>query len=109
MVCERRVNPAGRGHVGFWNVICVANRTGRLYASGYIVSQQDYVLDIPFERLPVGPNSTRPEQHFQVAIHRIEQETGLIFDDAVRAADVYTGPQSGRRIRSAADIEHPRR
>jgi endonuclease G len=74
-----------------------------------MVSQQDYALNIPFERLPIGPNSTKPGQNFQVAVTKIETETGLIFADAVRQADVYTGPSTGRQLRTVADVQHPRR
>ncbi|MDO8409390.1 MAG: DNA/RNA non-specific endonuclease [Phenylobacterium sp.] len=93
----------------FWKVIAVADKAGKLFTSAYIVSQQDYALNIPFERLPVGPNSTEPGQNFQVSVAKIETETGLIFPKAVRKADVFTGPQNGRALRSVADVEHPRR
>ncbi|MBY5721774.1 hypothetical protein HFO33_35370 [Rhizobium leguminosarum] len=93
----------------FWKVIAVVDRNGSLYTSAYMVSQQDYALDIPFERLPVGPNSTKPGQNFQVPVTKIEQDTGIIFADVVRAADVYTGPTAGARLRTVADIQHPRR
>jgi endonuclease G len=93
----------------FWKVIAVTDRNGKLYASGYIVSQKNYALNIPFEQLPVGPNSSKPGQNFQVPVARIESETGIVFPDAVRQADVYQGPANGRSLRSYADIEHPRR
>lgn len=93
----------------FWKVVVVADQAGRLLSSGYLVSQREWVLDIPFERLPVGPNSDRPAENFQVPIARIAAETGLAFDPVVLAADVYTGPASGRALRSLADVEHPRR
>lgn len=93
----------------FWKVVAVVDRRGQLYASGYLVSQQDYALDIPFERLPVGPNSTEPGQNFQVSVAKIEAETGLVFPDAVRQADVFNGPMAGRRLRTLADVQHPRR
>lgn len=93
----------------FWKVIAVADKAGRLYSSGYMVSQQDYALDIPFEQLPVGPNSTKPGQNFQVPVAKIEADTGIVFPDVVRQADVYTGPTAGRRLRTVADVQHPRR
>lgn len=93
----------------FWKVIVVADKMGKLYSSGYIVSQQEYALDIPFERLPVGPNSTQPGQNFQVPITKVEAETGLEFPDVVKQADVYTGPRTGRRLRTFGDVQHPRR
>jgi endonuclease G len=93
----------------FWKVIAVADTAGKLYSSGYMVSQQQYALDIPFERLPIGPNSTKPGQNFQVPVAKIEADTGLVFPDVVRQADVYSGPSAGRRLRTVADIQHPRR
>ena len=93
----------------FWKVIAVTDRNGKLFSSAYLVSQQDYALDIPFERLPVGPNSSKPGQNFQVPVIRIEAETGLSFPDNVRQADVYQGAAGGRRLRTFTDIEHPRR
>jgi endonuclease G len=93
----------------FWKVIAVADRAGRLYSSAYVVSQQEYALNIPFERLPVGPNSADPGQNFQVPVAKIEMDTGIIFPDVVRQADVYTGPANGRRIRTLGDVQHPRR
>lgn len=93
----------------FWKIIAVNDKSGKLYTSAYMVSQQDYALNIPFERLPVGPNSTKPGQNFQVAVTKIENETGIIFADVVRQNDVYQGPESGRPLRTVADIQHPRR
>ncbi|WP_036294998.1 DNA/RNA non-specific endonuclease [Methylosinus sp. PW1] len=93
----------------FWKVVVVADRRGALYSSAYLVSQQDYALNIPFEQLPVGPNSAEPGQNFQVPVTKIETETGLRFPDAVRSADVFTGPGAGRRLRTLADVQHPRR
>lgn len=93
----------------FWKVVAVVDKVGKLYTSAYLVSQKDYALDIPFERLPVGPNSTKPGENFQVPVTLIETETGIVFPDAVRQADVYQGPANGRRLRTLADIQHPRR
>jgi len=93
----------------FWKVVAVADAGGRLFTSGYVVSQRDYAQNIPFERLPVGPNSTKPGQNFQVPVTLIETETGIVFPEVVRAADVYAGPPSGRSLRTLADIQHPRR
>lgn len=93
----------------FWKVVAVADRNGKLFTSAYLVSQQEYALDIPFEQLPVGPNSTEPGQNFQVPVAKIEAETGLEFPDAMRQADVFTGPAAGTRIRTLADVQHPRR
>jgi endonuclease G len=93
----------------FWKVIAVADKRGKLYSSAYMVSQQQYARNIPFERLPIGPNSTKPGQNFQVAVAKVEADTGLVFPDALRQADVYSGPAGGRRLRSVADVEHPRR
>ncbi|MBB3979358.1 hypothetical protein GGQ64_004598 [Rhizobium azooxidifex] len=74
-----------------------------------MVSQQDYALNIPFERLPVGPNSTKPGQNFQVPVAKIVEDTGIMFADVVRNADVFSGPSGGRALRTVADIQHPRR
>lgn len=93
----------------FWKVVIVADSAGTLSSSAYMVSQQDYALGIPFERLPVGPNSTKPGQNFQVPIAKIVADTGIQFDAVVTAADVYSGPANGTPIRSVADISHPRR
>ncbi|MFA1623287.1 DNA/RNA non-specific endonuclease [Rhizobium mongolense] len=93
----------------FWKVIAVTDKNNRLYTSGYMVSQQDYGLNIPFERLPVGPNSTKPGQNFQVPVAKIIEDTGIVFTDDVVNADVYSGPSTGRALRTVADIEHPRR
>lgn len=93
----------------FWKVIAVVDSAGKLFTSGYIVSQKDYALGIPFEVMPVGPNSTRPGQNYQVPVTRIEADTGIIFPPAVRKADVYHGPAVGTALRSTADIAHPRR
>jgi len=88
----------------FWKVVLVVAGDGKLYASAYVVSQQKFVENIPFERKPVGEFNT-----FQVAIAELEARTGLQFVDAVREADVYTGPAKGRRLRGLSDVEHPRR
>ncbi|WP_018240699.1 DNA/RNA non-specific endonuclease [Ensifer sp. BR816] len=93
----------------FWKVIAVTDKNERLFTSGYMVSQQDYALNIPFERLPIGPNSTKPGQNFQVPVAKIVEDTGIVFADDVLTADVYSGPSTGRALRTVADIEHPRR
>lgn len=93
----------------FWKVVAVVDTAGTLFTSGYIVSQQAYALGIPFERLPVGPNSDKPGQNYQVPIAKIETDTGVLFDAVVRDADVYRGPPNGTALRTTADIAHPRR
>jgi endonuclease G len=74
-----------------------------------MVSQQAYALNIPFEDLPVGPNSSKPGQNFQVPVTKIEADTGIVFDPVVRGHDVYNGPPNGRSLRTLAVVQHPRR
>ncbi|NJP08691.1 MAG: hypothetical protein HC866_03770 [Leptolyngbyaceae cyanobacterium RU_5_1] len=88
----------------FWKVVAVVDRDGKLYSSAYVVSQEKFVDDIPFERRPVGEFN-----NFQVSVTSLETRTGLKFTDEVRQADVYTGPASGTGLRGFGDIEHPRR
>ena len=88
----------------FWKVILVVDRDQKLYSSAYVVSQKEFVDNIPFERLPVGEFN-----NFQVSIANLEARTGLKFSDEVRRADVYTGPSRGTGLRGLSDIQHPRR
>ncbi|CAH2394154.1 hypothetical protein MES4922_10067 [Mesorhizobium ventifaucium] len=48
-------------------------------------------------------------QNFQVPVTKIIEDTGIIFANVVRNADVYSGPSAGRTLRTVADIQHPRR
>lgn len=86
----------------FWKVVLVTDGVGKLYSSAYVVSQEKFVNNIPFELRPVGEFN-----NFQVSIANLETRTGLKFSDEVRKADVYTGPSKG--LRGFGDIEHPRR
>jgi endonuclease G len=88
----------------FWKVIVVRDRAGTLFASAYVVSQERYARDIPFERLPVGTFN-----NFQVPLTTLEARTGLNFGDTVRAADVLRSGSSDVPLRSLGDIQHPRR
>jgi endonuclease G len=88
----------------FWKLVAVVDASGRLYTSAYIVSQEKYAKNIPFEVLPVGQFN-----NFQLAVVRLEELTGLSFGDTVRAADVLSGDTTDRPLRSLADILHPRR
>ncbi|WP_208341184.1 DNA/RNA non-specific endonuclease [Aetokthonos hydrillicola] len=88
----------------FWKVVLVVDGVGTLYSSAYVVSQERFVKNIPFERLPVGEFN-----NFQVSIANLETRTGLKFSDKIRRADVYTGPSNGKGLRGFGDIEHPRR
>jgi endonuclease G len=88
----------------FWKVVLVVDQDAKLYSSAYVVSQEQFVDNIPFERKPVGEFN-----NFQVSIRELETRTGLKFSKPVRQADVYTGPAKGRGLRGFSDIEHPRR
>ncbi len=88
----------------FWKVVLVVDGQSQLYSSAYVVSQEKFVNDIPFERKPVGEFN-----NFQVSIANLETRIGLKFCDQVRKADVYTGPSRGKQLRGFSDIEHPRR
>ncbi|NMG06034.1 DNA/RNA non-specific endonuclease [Brasilonema sp. UFV-L1] len=88
----------------FWKVVLVVDRNRKLYSSAYVVSQERFVNNIPFERRPVGEFN-----NFQVSITNLESRIGLKFSDEVRRADVYAGRSQGRGLRGFSDIEHPRR
>jgi endonuclease G, mitochondrial len=88
----------------FWKVVLVVDKNRKLFSSAYVVSQERFVRDIPFELLPVGQFN-----NFQVSIANLETRIGLKFSDEVRRADVFTGDSQGRRLRGFSDIEHPRR
>lgn len=88
----------------FWKVVVVLDKDGKLYSSAYVVSQERFVNNIPFELRPVGQFN-----NFQVSITNLENRIGLKFSDEVRKADVFTGGSQGRRLRGFSDIEHPRR
>jgi endonuclease G len=87
----------------FWKVVAVVDGDDRLYSSAYVVSQEKYARDIPFEVLPVGDFN-----HFQVPLTKLEARTGLRFPQSVGEADVLAG-QADRPLRALADIAHPRR
>lgn len=87
----------------FFKVIAVVDSTDRLFASAYVVSQQKWAQDIPFEELPVGDYN-----HFQTSIAKIEAQTGLRFADVLKTADVLAGG-SDIGLKSLADIQHPKR
>jgi endonuclease G len=86
----------------FWKVVVVRDRTGKLYSSAYVVSQERYAQNIPFERLPIGEHN-----NFQVSIAKLEQRTGLAFSNVVGSADVYSGLDD-RPLRGLGDVVHPR-
>lgn len=54
----------------FWKVVLVVNGNGKLYSSAYVVSQEKFVHDIPFERKPVGEFN-----NFQIPIAELETRT----------------------------------
>lgn len=88
----------------FWKVVVVVDGSGKLYSSAYVVSQEQYAHNIPFERLPVGNF-----KNFQVSVARLEQRTGISFGTNVLAADVIKGETTDRPLRGLVDIQHPRR
>jgi endonuclease G len=87
----------------FWKLVVVQDKDGKLYASAYVVSQEKYATNIPFEKMPVGEFN-----NFQVSIKKLEQATGLAFPQVVRDADTKTSPDD-TPLRSYGDIEHKRR
>ncbi len=87
----------------FWKLVAVKDRANKLFASAYVVSQKKFAKNIPFELLPVGEFN-----NFQVSIARLEELTGLTFDQSVRTADVIPGEPQGRPLRSLVDIKLPR-
>lgn len=88
----------------YWKVIAVRDARRKLYSSAYVVSQQQYARNIPFEQLPVGQYN-----NFQVPLARLEAQTGLSFSRNVRNADVLKGATEDVPLRSLADVVHPRR
>lgn len=88
----------------FWKVVAVVDGAGKLSASAYLVSQQAYARNIPFERLPVGPHRS-----FQLPVAGLQGELGLTFAPALHAADVWAGQTEPRPLSSLADVYHPRR
>jgi endonuclease G, mitochondrial len=88
----------------FWKVVSVVDGKGKLYSSAYVVSQEKFVDEIPFELKPVGEFN-----NFQVSVTSLEKRLGLKFADELHKADVYTGSSRGRELRGFSDIQHPRR
>jgi endonuclease G len=88
----------------FWKVVVVIDDNRELFSSAYVVSQEKFVDNIPFEQMPVGEF-----KNFQVPITTLEDRTGLRFSKEVVRADVYDGPTNGRGLRGFSDIQHPRR
>jgi len=87
----------------FFKVIAVTDSNNKLYASAYVVSQQKWAQNIPFEILPVGDFN-----HFQTSISKIEAQTGLGFAAILKQNDVLGGGND-IGLKSLADIKHPRR
>jgi endonuclease G len=88
----------------FWKVIVVRDAARTLYSSAYVVGQQKFARNVPFEQLPVGDFN-----NFQVPLARLQAQTGLSFSRNVREADVLKGATEDRPLRSLADVIHPRR
>lgn len=82
----------------FWKVVAMVNDdTGQLSATGYVVSQRDFVQDLEFV---FGPYET-----YQVALATIEAQTGLDFGE-LRTFDPFTGIEAvaARPLRTFDDI-----
>jgi len=87
----------------FFKVVAVLDGAGTLSSSAYVVSQEQYALNIPFERTPTGPY-----RDFQVSIASLEAATGLNFGEVLKKSDAFTATEA-RALRSLSDLEHPRR
>jgi len=87
----------------FFKVVAVLDGAGTLSSSAYVVSQEGYARNIPFERTPTGPY-----RDFQVSIASLEAATGLNFGETLKKSDAFTGTEA-RALRSLSDLEHPRR
>ncbi len=87
----------------FFKLVAVLDGAGILSSSAYVVSQEQYALNVPFERLPTGPY-----RDFQVSIASLEGATGLHFGEVLTKSDAFTG-SADRSLRGLADLEHPRR
>lgn len=88
----------------FWKVVVVADTSGRLYSSAYIVSQALWAKNLPFEALPVGKF-----RDYQISVSQLQQITGLKFDAQVELSDIGRDLSTPKIIRGLADINHPRR
>ncbi|HNH49996.1 MAG TPA: DNA/RNA non-specific endonuclease, partial [Myxococcota bacterium] len=84
----------------YWKVVVVADGN-RLYSSAYIVSQERWVRDIPFEVRPVGTF-----KNYQVSLKKLEDLTRLDFGSTVRNAEVFQGEL--REVRGLGDLKLPR-
>jgi len=87
----------------FFKLVAVLDGAGTLSSSAYVVSQEGYARNIPFERTPTGPY-----RDFQVSITSLETATGLNFGEVLKKSDVFTGTEA-RALRALSDLEHPRR
>lgn len=87
----------------FFKVVAVLDGAGTLSSSAYVVSQEGYARNIPFERTPTGPY-----RDFQVSIASLEAATGLNFGEVLKTGDAFTGTEA-RALRALSDLEHPRR
>jgi endonuclease G len=72
----------------FFKVVAVVDADSKLRASAYLLSQAQWATNIPFEKLPVGPQSD--SENYTIAIRRLAATTGLDFG-ALYAADVFPG------------------
>lgn len=73
----RTTDPRYRGiqiPIEYWKVAVIAKQNGALSATGYIVSQEDQIGDLPEEEFVFGRYRT-----FQVPVKRIEKLTGISF------------------------------
>lgn len=88
----------------FWKVVVVRDGDNKLYSSAYVVSQAQYVRNIPFEERPTGNHN-----NFQVTLEKLQNLTGLQFSENVQNADVRRGSNVDLELRYFNDIQHPRR
>jgi len=88
----------------FWKVVVVTDARGKIYSSAYVVSQEKYAKNIPFEELPV-----RDFNQFQTTVKKLEKVTGLNFPEIINKSDVRNGDSADLPLRSLADIAVPRR
>jgi endonuclease G len=89
--------------IRFWKVICVvepaAGHGKALRVFGFILSQKPVVDKFGIEAF--GPGRFK---RYQVALTKITQQTGVVFDAALHAADVMHGAPESLRINNLAQV-----
>jgi endonuclease G len=84
----------------FWKVVTVVDSVGKLYSAAFIVSQSKWATNIPFEVWP-----TNDFNNFQVTVKKIQEVTGLLFDEQVLNSDVRFGATNKKPLKSLNDLE----